>query len=216
MSMTSACDYRPEGGILGSKSSVILMLGWSVAGVSLYATTHSETIGLAWRYDRAAVLAGQWYRLFTAHLVHGGITHWMLNMAGFTLILAVFPRCLTARRLAWLMPLTAWPVSAGLLWLHPEVSWYVGLSGVLHGLFIFGATRMALEGSREYTLALIVVWVKVVYEQLAGPTVAAWTSVDLPVVVTAHLYGALAGGAIAIIISLAGRLGGSRLAGSCH
>jgi rhomboid family GlyGly-CTERM serine protease len=213
--MTPARDHRSTGGSNGQRIWGILMIGVSVAGVSLYATTHPETIGTAWRYERSAVLAGQWYRLFTAHLVHGGIAHWMLNMAGLALILAVFPQCWTVRRLAWLIPLTAWPVAAGLLYLHPEVVWYVGFSGVLHGLFVFGATKKALEGYRVYALALLIIWGKVVYEQLAGPTVAAWASMDLPVVVAAHLFGALAGGALAIIISLAECLPGSRMSGFC-
>jgi rhomboid family GlyGly-CTERM serine protease len=185
------------------KASVALITAVSVAGASLYATVHPDSVGLAWRYDRAAVLAGQWWRLFSAHLVHGGITHWLLNMAGFVLILAVFPECFTTRRMAWLMPLTAISVTAGLFFRHPEIEWYLGLSGMLHAWFAFGTTKTAIEGAKLHALASIAVWVKVGYEQLAGPTVAAVTMASGPVIVEAHLYGALAGAAAAVCTAFA-------------
>jgi hypothetical protein len=67
-----------------------------------------------------------------------------------------------------------------------------------------------------YSVIIPIIRGKVVDEQLAGPTMAAWASMNLPVVVAAHFFGALAGGALAIIISLAECLPGSRLSGFCH
>ena len=41
------------------------------------------------RYDRAALLAGQWWRIVTGHLVHLNAAHLAFNLFGLFLMLAV-------------------------------------------------------------------------------------------------------------------------------
>ena len=41
------------------------------------------------RYDRAALAAGQWWRLLTAHVVHLGLEHAALNSLGLVLMWAL-------------------------------------------------------------------------------------------------------------------------------
>src|SRR5579863_8005522 len=46
----------------------------------------------ALRYDRDALAAGQWWRLLTAHVIHLGFEHALLDMAGLALMWALFAR----------------------------------------------------------------------------------------------------------------------------
>jgi hypothetical protein len=75
--------------------------------------------------------------------------------------------------------------------LEPQLEWYVGLSGVLHGALAAGAIGWWRHESRALALALTVVLVgKLAWEQWHG---ALPLSGDMPVVVDAHLYGAVGG-----------------------
>src|ERR1700689_3458018 len=55
---------------------------------ALLALGDSATLGL--QYDRAAIAAGGWWRLLTAHLVHLDLHHLILNELGLVLIWALF------------------------------------------------------------------------------------------------------------------------------
>ena len=146
------------------------------------------------RYERAAVLQGQYWRLLTGHLVHGSGQHLVLNAVGLGLIAALFPREYSLR--GWLLVLAGSVViiDAGVVLLEPQLQWYVGLSGVLHGALAAGAIGWWRHESKALALGLTAVLVgKLAWEQWHG---ALPLSGDLPVVVDAHLYGAL-GGALA-------------------
>lgn len=51
---------------------------------------------LALRYEPGAVLSGQWWRLWTAQLVHLGWVHAVLNLAGLALIRGLVGRAMDA------------------------------------------------------------------------------------------------------------------------
>ena len=146
------------------------------------------------RYERAAVLQGQYWRLLTAHFVHGSGQHLLLNGVGLGLVAALFPREYPVR--GWLLILASSIVTidVGFVFLEPQLQWYVGLSGVLHGALAAGALGWWRHESRALALALTAVIVgKLAWEQWHG---ALPLSGDMPVVVDAHLYGAI-GGALA-------------------
>jgi rhomboid family GlyGly-CTERM serine protease len=143
------------------------------------------------RYERAAVLQGQYWRLLTGHLVHGSGQHLLLNAVGLGLIAALFPREYSLR--GWLLILASSVVTIdlGFVLLEPQLQWYVGLSGVLHGALAAGALGWWRHESRGLALALSGVLVgKLAWEQWHG---ALPLSGDMPVVVDAHLYGAIGG-----------------------
>ncbi|WP_324314100.1 rhombosortase [Povalibacter sp.] len=161
-----------------------------------------EPVRLALRYERAAVLEGAYWRLLTGHLVHGGIAHLLLNVMGAALIATLFGRDYTPRQ--WLIVLLASAVSidVGFVLFEPQLQWYVGLSGVLHGALAAGAVAGWRHESRSLALTLTLVLVgKLVWEQWQG---ALPLSGDMPVIVDAHLYGAVGGflGALGVCLYL--------------
>ena len=147
----------------------------------------------AFMYDRALVAQGEVWRLITASLVHLTWGHTVLNLGGLLLVWLLFGPNLSQR--AWL---TTWLISALLVGVllffhHPEVQRYVGLSGVLHGLFVSGALAELPRDRRWAITFLAVLAAKLTYEQLLGPLPGSEASAGGPVLVEAHLYGALGG-----------------------
>ncbi len=142
----------------------------------------------ALRYERQAVLEGQVWRLLTCHLVHLGWSHLLLNLTAGALVAAVLRSFAFARVL---LP-AALGVGLGLLLLSPGVGWYVGLSGVLHGLLACGAFAAGLAGNWGGWGALALLAVKLAYEGLWGPFPGSGNLAGGPVVLESHLYGTLA------------------------
>jgi rhomboid family GlyGly-CTERM serine protease len=100
-------------------------------------------------------------------------------------------------------------IDLGLYVLEPQVEWYVGLSGVLHGVVACGALLLVRLRSTVGVLLAIGLAGKLVFEQVVGPVPFTQASVGGPVITAAHLYGAAAGGVAAVL--MAARLRGSRL-----
>ena len=145
------------------------------------------------RYDRAGLADGEIWRVFSGHLVHLGWTHAALNLGAFVLLTSLFAREL--RWTDWLLTgvLAALTISLGLWFFDPETSWYVGLSGVLHAWFLVGALQTLRHAPRLGTVMLVGLTVKLLIEQSFG---AMPTTIALnvgPVIVDAHLFGALGG-----------------------
>ena len=159
--------------------------------------------GQPWRtaleYQRAGLAAGEAWRLLTAHLVHLGVRHLWLDLAGLALLWGLYARAL--RPVAWLVALAAAvaAIDAGLWWLAPAVDWYVGLSGVLHGAWAAGAIGAWRESRGLAAASLALLAAKLAAEQWQQGGVA---GTGLPVVVDAHLYGALGGLAGLAILGL--------------
>jgi rhomboid family GlyGly-CTERM serine protease len=155
------------------------------------------------RYEREAVLHGEYWRLVTGHFVHGSGQHLLLNTVGLGLIAALFPREYSLR--GWLLILASSiaTIDLGFVFLEPQLQWYVGLSGVLHGALAAGAIGWWKHESRPLALALTAVLVaKLAWEQWQG---ALPLSGDMPVVVAAHLYGAIGGALAGAVLAMHNR-----------
>lgn len=148
---------------------------------------------LSLRYDRAAILDGQLWRLLSGHLVHLGLPHLVMNLAGLALIWMLVGHLLTPWQWAGVAVVCGLGVSGGLLAFNPELAWYVGLSGVLHGLLVCGCLADLRTGRRSAWLLLALVWAKLIWEQVAGPLPGSEAGAGGAVIVDAHLYGGLAG-----------------------
>jgi hypothetical protein len=72
-----------------------------------------------------------------------------------------------------------------------DIRWYVGASGVLNTLAAAGIVREIIDGDRMAWVVGAAGLGKLVYENLAGPL--PFLASDHPVVLEAHLFGALAG-----------------------
>jgi rhomboid family GlyGly-CTERM serine protease len=149
------------------------------------------------RYQRTMVQDGELWRLFSANFIHLGWSHLTMNMAGLALIYILVGEQFTAWQWLLITLLCSLGVGVGLLLLSPQLAWYVGFSGVLHGLLVAGTTAVigCLQGGQRIFGVVLLVCVigKLVWEQLAGglPGLAAISGGA--VVVDAHLYGTVVG-----------------------
>jgi rhomboid family GlyGly-CTERM serine protease len=150
------------------------------------------------RYQRDDIFAWQFWRLVSGHLVHATWMHLALNLAGLVVVWLLFKDIIN-QRIWWLLTLGSIAgVDIGLLVFNPEIKWYVGLSGVLHGLFAGGAIlQIRLNGARGW-LYLILLIIKLLWEHLSGPLPGSGEMSGARVITEAHLYGAL-GGAVVIV-----------------
>ena len=181
---------------------VVWLLGLTFATLVLLALGGEEA-RLALRYERQALLGGEWLRLVTGHLVHGSSTHLLLNCAGLLLIAALFPRAYSAAQWALVALASALAIDLGFVFLEPQLEWYVGFSGVLHGALAAGAVAWHRHESQRLAWALTAILVgKLAWEQLRG---ALPLSGDLPVVVDAHLYGAVGGLIAGLLVWMSAR-----------
>ncbi len=144
------------------------------------------------RYENAAIGNGQLWRLITAHLVHLGWPHLLLNLLAFWLILELF--FLPDIRLRLL--LLTLGTSLGLLLFSPDVGWYAGLSGALHGLLALALLDRALTSPQSSVIMLLLLAGKLLWEQLQGPLPGSVSLTQGSVIVDAHLYGAISGAVI--------------------
>ena len=79
-----------------------------------------------------------------------------------------------------------------LLLADPQMQ-YVGLSGILHGLFVWGACKDVENREKTGWLLLIGITIKVAAEQFGGDTSDIANLIDASVAIDAHLFGAFSG-----------------------
>jgi rhomboid family GlyGly-CTERM serine protease len=170
---------------------------WVLAAACLALLTLSaggERARLLLRYERAGLAHGQWWRSLTAHLIHLDLRHALLNCGGLALMWALFARDYSPRQWLAVLLAAAAAIDAGLWFGDSTILWYVGSSGVLHGVMAAGAVAHLRRGEPEGWVLAALLLAKLGYEQLAG---ALPFSGSDPVVVDAHLYGVLGGAAAA-------------------
>ena len=146
-------------------------------------------------------MAGEIWRLISGHFVHLGWKHLAMNIAGLILIWLLFGRLLSNRNWAALIMVNALFISIGFLVLNKDLNWYVGLSGVLHGMFVCGAIASIVSGYRAEIALLLAVVAKLIWEQLQGAVPGSASFAGGDVVVDAHLYGAIIGAVCAIFMA---------------
>ncbi len=181
---------------------------WVIAallGVCLLLGVGGDELRELLRYERDAIHSGEYWRLVSGHLVHLGFGHLWPNLVALAVIGLLFEGVF--RNADWLRVgvASAAAIDLGLYTLEPTVLWYVGLSGVLHGFVAAGA--LALLVRRETLGAVLGVGLagKLIFEQLVGPVPFTAASVGGPVVVAAHLYGAIGALLAEIAVQLARR-----------
>jgi len=146
-------------------------------------------------------MGGEAWRLVTGHLVHADLRHLGWNVLGVLIVWGLFARDYTERQ--WMLILAASTVSTslGFLLLEPDLEWYVGFSGVLHGCMAAGLVawlRAVRDPATWIVTALFVA--KLAWEHVVGALPFTAGSISLPVVHEAHTYGALGGLAAGLLL----------------
>ena len=153
------------------------------------------------RYESSLVSQHEFWRLITAHFVHLGWSHFGLNMFGFFALWMIYGGVYSAKYWLFILFFSALGISVFLLLFDQDVMWYVGMSGVLHAIYAAALVNLLLQSicldkacfQIEDVILLIMLILKLVYEQFLGAVPFTESSSGGPVVVNAHLYGAIIG-----------------------
>ena len=181
---------RKTGEILPLKSGhVLLLLAALLILISFGGSPYREMM----RYQRDAVLAGEVWRMLSASFVHLNRSHTLMNVAALVIIWGLFGGRFANRAWAVITLSCAFGVSLGVLLFDPEISGYVGLSGILHGLLTATAMADWRTSRRTALVVLSLVSGKLLWEQLLGPLPGSTETAGGTIVVDAHLYGAVTG-----------------------
>lgn len=153
----------------------------------------------ALKYNRYTVFNGEPWRFFTANFVHLGWSHFWMNMGALSLIWLMFAKRLSTLEWVAVFIISALTVSTGIHLHNVDFYYYVGLSGVLHGLILAGVLR-EFKFDRFYALVVgLLTSAKLGYEQFNGALPGSEETAGGTVLVDSHLFGAL-GGVLAIVL----------------
>ncbi len=147
----------------------------------------------ALRYDRVWIGQGEAWRLISGHFTHLGWSHLALNSVGLLLVWYLVGKAYTLRSWAMVIGMTLATMDVGFWLLNPELYWYVGMSGLLHGLLTAGIVARWNSIDAETVILMLLIIAKIAWEQFSGPVPGSESTSGGPVVVDAHLYGALGG-----------------------
>ena len=177
--------------------------GWWLPAVLIVTSGIVELFGDPGRsllqFDRVAISDAELWRLFSGHFVHLGPSHFLLNAIGLILIWLLVGMHFTLRQWPIVVAVSIAGVDSGLWFFDPQLFWYVGMSGLLHGMLAAGVVKGLQAAPRQVLVIGTVLLMKIVYEQQLGPLPGSAQSAGGDVVVNAHLYGALAGAGAAAV-----------------
>ena len=192
MGLSKGDETRP-----GTSPGLAWLVPGVIASVALALLVGGDA-GREWlRFDRTGITAGEAWRLATGHLVHLGVTHALLNLAGLVLVWFLVGRAFSGRQWLWVMAGSVAAIDLGLWFCAPALDWYVGLSGLLHGMLAAGIVAGLTRRSGEALFLAVVVTAKVAWEQFAGPLPGSEATSGGTVIVDAHLYGVIGGTLVA-------------------
>jgi rhomboid family GlyGly-CTERM serine protease len=145
-------------------------------------------------YDRQLISSGELWRFLTGHFNHTNTNHLLLNLAGLVALWALHGDHYQTDQYLSAFAYIAFITSGALFLFSPEMTRYVGLSGILHGIFVWGSIKDIERGWRSGYLLLFGVIAKIIWEQIYGASDEIIALIESQVATDAHLWGALAGG----------------------
>ncbi|MBJ8552855.1 rhombosortase [Acinetobacter bereziniae] len=149
-------------------------------------------------YQSDLFLTQPW-RWWTGHWVHVGWIHYGLNVLALACLPLLFPNI--QQKVLILLLLVLSPLLSLCFYLfYPQIFAYAGLSGVLHGLFIFGAI-VSLQQPHERKFAvllLLLILGKIAWEYRFG-ALQTEQLIGHPVLTQAHLLGVIFGSICSIL-----------------
>jgi rhomboid family GlyGly-CTERM serine protease len=147
------------------------------------------------QYDRAALGAGEAWRVLACHWTHWTGEHLIWDLAAFA-VLAFLAWRVSPRRCAIVLALAGVAIPAAVAFGLPAMDRYRGLSGLDSALFVFVAASMlgtaGAAGRRRIGLVLAAFLAKIGFEIVTGAAVFVDASAFVPVPL-AHLAGAACG-----------------------
>lgn len=148
-------------------------------------------------WDRQAILNGEVWRILTGNITHTNWIHLAMNAGAFIIINFIFRAHFTPRYYSLLILSISTIIGLGLF--ATQITWYAGFSGVLHGLFAWGAVRDIQTKTKGGWLLFVGLIAKIGWEQCFGGSASSAELIGVQVATQAHLIGAISGAIIALV-----------------
>ena len=156
------------------------------------------------QYDRVLIEQGEVWRLLSGNFIHYNYQHLWLNLAGLILGMLLLARLFSIWQWLLITLFCALTTGLGLYFFDPDMRYYVGLSGCLHGILLLGAVKEYQNNKTIGILLLLFIAGKLGWEQLFGP-ISTNLAQHTVIAVNAHLYGAMGGLFLALPLILKNR-----------
>ncbi len=164
-----------------------------ISFITILAFIFNDSVIELFIYQRDLIAHGELWRLITGHFFHTNQYHLLLNLAALWMLWGLHQQYYHPYCYAFLFVFSALICSTGLYFFSPDLIRYVGLSGVLHGIFVWGAIMDIKHQDKTGYLLFLGVWLKIIYEQIYGANNEVANLIAANVAVDAHLWGALGG-----------------------
>ena len=169
-----------------------------IAAIAIMAVL--QTIGPeTFRYERDWIDTGQIWRVLSAHWVHVGWMHWLLNSLGLLIMVTLTTPGWSLPRWIFSTVSMALGISILMTLFNPEVRDFAGHSGVLYGLYLLGAISLYAQDRLVALLVAAAIVIKILMEQFQFYDFNTGGLIGARVVVDSHLYGVFMAIAIALV-----------------
>ncbi|WP_237465070.1 rhombosortase [Vibrio stylophorae] len=144
-------------------------------------------------WQQQAIHDGQYWRLVTGNFGHTNWAHLTMNLAALWLLTGIYGRYLHHWRLSVLLLLLSFAL--GLWMLDSQITRYLGLSGVLHGMASYGAVQDCATPKMRWQGwgMLAAISLKMIAEQCYNFDWGSAALIGAHILTIAHLRGALLG-----------------------
>lgn len=151
-------------------------------------------------YKRDDIASGALWQLLSAHLVHNNTAHLLLNAAGLSIVWFIAGPVYSGLRFILLSLIIALVTGALLYFGEPQLHYYLGFSGALHGVLAAVALHQMARGLGTGYLLGTALLLKLAWEYGAADASAATaTLIGLRVATEAHAWGAVSGLLVALL-----------------
>jgi len=183
----------------------------AVIAAAALATAAIPGLAATIQFDRAAIAAGDAWRLVTCHLTHWNGEHLLWDLLMFV-VLGAICEWRNPRQMRLCVAISAVAVAMSVLWAFPGIQLYRGLSGIDTALFTLLAIDLLYEAWRDRNPLqamctgglLLALTAKIAYEAIGGQTIfVEQDAADFVPLVWDHVAGAAAG----IVIATCGKIG---------
>ena len=145
-------------------------------------------------YHRVNFLQNIYFEWLTPSLVHFNWIHWFLNILNLVAIVILFYRVWNSKRFLTIFAISSAFIMINLYIFNPNINSYVGMSGVLYSLAIYGALQNLQYDKLVSIVVLLFILLKLFFadsvNNLIGEDIVLSS---LKVIQEAHWYGAILG-----------------------
>lgn len=149
--------------------------------------------------------SGEYWRFITGHFIYNNWQHWLLNTIGIGLFFLLFRNTKISKTYLYVISLLVCWISIGLLLLSQQLIWYIGFSGVLSGLYIYGAC-ITMNNDKSLSIGVILLFIGFTGMQLYQGELVSGSIRGLHSSSYAHALGITGGFLIAGFAAVANRI----------